>query len=37
MQADAGVVQEHLTQLLAQHQPANELLLLVDQFEELFT
>jgi formylglycine-generating enzyme required for sulfatase activity len=37
MQADAGVAQKHLTDLLAQHEPATELLLVVDQFEALFT
>lgn len=37
LQADASVAQKHLTELLAQHQPASELLIVVDQFEELFT
>ena len=37
LQADANVAQKHLTELLAHTQPATELLLVVDQFEELFT
>jgi hypothetical protein len=37
MQADHRVVQNHLADLLSQRQPACELLLVVDQFEELFT
>jgi len=37
LQADANVAQKHLTQLLARYEPATELLLVVDQFEELFT
>ncbi|MCP5082516.1 MAG: ATP-binding protein, partial [Alphaproteobacteria bacterium] len=37
LQADAAVAQKQLMQLLAQQAPANELLLVVDQFEELFT
>jgi formylglycine-generating enzyme required for sulfatase activity len=37
MQADHQVAQNHLTQLLQQHNQATELLLLIDQFEELFT
>lgn len=37
MQADTDLVQQHLTDLLAQQSPATELLLVIDQFEELFT
>ena len=37
MQADDSVAQKHLSDLLAQHKPSNDLLLVVDQFEELFT
>jgi len=37
MQADASDAQQHLIDLLAQQPPNSELLLVVDQFEELFT
>lgn len=37
IQADAGVVLNHLTRLLALQELATELLLVIDQFEELFT
>lgn len=37
IQADAGVALEQLTRLLVLQKPATELLLVVDQFEELFT
>ncbi|MCP5073049.1 MAG: ATP-binding protein, partial [Rhodobacteraceae bacterium] len=37
IQADTGIALEQLAQLLTLHQPATELLLVVDQFEELFT
>ena len=37
MQADADVAKKHLAELLAQHKTATELLLVIDQFEELFT
>jgi energy-coupling factor transporter ATP-binding protein EcfA2 len=37
LQADAKVAEKHLTGLLSLYQPATELLLVVDQFEELFT
>ncbi|MCB1851864.1 MAG: SUMF1/EgtB/PvdO family nonheme iron enzyme [Gammaproteobacteria bacterium] len=37
IQADPGVALKHLANLLALRKPATELLLVVDQFEELFT
>ena len=37
LQADAKVTEKHLTGLLSHYEPATELLLVVDQFEELFT
>ena len=37
LQADANIAEKRLTELLSHTQPANELLLVVDQFEELFT
>jgi formylglycine-generating enzyme required for sulfatase activity len=37
LQADPAVIQNKLTELLAPHKSATELLLVVDQFEELFT
>ena len=37
MQTDFKAAQHHLTALLEQRKPASELLLLIDQFEELFT
>ncbi len=37
LQADASVAQKHLTEVLTQYAQATELLLVVDQFEELFT
>lgn len=37
IQADTAVAQNHLVELLAQHETASELLLFIDQFEELFT
>lgn len=37
MQADPPQLQQYLTRILAQQALANELLLVVDQFEELFT
>jgi formylglycine-generating enzyme required for sulfatase activity len=37
MQADGSVAQKHLSDLLAQHKQSNNLLLVIDQFEELFT
>ena len=37
LQADVNVAEKHLTELLSHTQPATELLLVVDQFEELFT
>ncbi len=37
IQADYCVAQNHLADLLTKHKPASELLLLIDQFEELFT
>ena len=37
IQADPPVAKNHLAELLEQHKPASELLLLIDQFEELFT
>jgi hypothetical protein len=37
LEADASVAQKHLTELLSHYEPATELLLVVDQFEELFT
>ncbi len=37
IQADYCVAQDHLADLLAQHKPASDLLLVIDQFEELFT
>jgi formylglycine-generating enzyme required for sulfatase activity len=37
MQADARVVQKQLSDLLSLHSPASQLLLVIDQFEELFT
>ena len=37
IQAERRVAQDHLAKLLARHKPASDLLLLVDQFEELFT
>ena len=37
LQADAKVSEKHLTELLSHYEPASELLLVVDQFEELFT
>jgi formylglycine-generating enzyme required for sulfatase activity len=37
LQVDPAFAQNNLTELLTQHQSANELLLVIDQFEELFT
>jgi len=37
LQADDSVAQQYLAELLAHKKPAAELLLVVDQFEELFT
>ncbi len=37
LQADAGVMQTHLSHLLAGCEPAGECLVVIDQFEELFT
>ncbi|MDD5266728.1 MAG: SUMF1/EgtB/PvdO family nonheme iron enzyme [Methylococcales bacterium] len=37
LQADANIAEKRLTELLSHTQPATELLLVVDQFEELFT
>ncbi len=37
MQADPGVARIRLLELLARHKPASDLVLLIDQFEELFT
>jgi hypothetical protein len=37
MQGDANMAKKHLAELLAQHETAAELLLVIDQFEELFT
>jgi len=37
MQTDFKVAQSHLNSLLEQRKPASELLLIIDQFEELFT
>ena len=37
LQADTNVAEKYLTELLSHNKPATELLLVVDQFEELFT
>ena len=37
LQADGRLAQRHLDTLLTNHPPAKELLLVIDQFEELFT
>jgi formylglycine-generating enzyme required for sulfatase activity len=37
IQADANVAKDHLTKLLARNPHVGELLLVIDQFEELFT
>jgi hypothetical protein len=37
LRIDLAVAQKNLTELLTQHPPATELLLVIDQFEELFT
>lgn len=37
LQVDPAVTQKNLTELLTQHKSATELLLVIDQFEELFT
>ena len=37
IQADPGIALKHLANLLTQRKPATELLLVIDQFEELFT
>lgn len=37
LQADTKIAENYLTALLSKNQPASEVLLVVDQFEELFT
>ncbi len=37
LQSDTSIAKKHLTDLLSRHQPSTELLLVIDQFEELFT
>jgi hypothetical protein len=37
LDVDPSVAQKHLTELLSRYEPGTELLLVVDQFEELFT
>ena len=37
LQSDANAARKHLAELLSHYQPTTELLIVVDQFEELFT